>query len=67
MDVLNIDQFRLVKNFSRSHSTSRGSHIFERNNIKTNEVNYLRGLAKEKTFKMSAVELTDIGSTLACI
>jgi len=33
MNVLNIDQFRLVSNFS-SYSTSGGSHIFLRNTFK---------------------------------
>ena len=35
MNVLNIDYFRLVSNFSRSHSTSGGSCIFTRNTTET--------------------------------
>jgi hypothetical protein len=31
MNALNVDQFKLVSNFSRSHSTSGGSCIFTRN------------------------------------
>ena len=33
MNVLNIDQFRLVSNFSRSYSTSGGSCVFTKNTI----------------------------------
>jgi len=50
MNVLNMDQFRLLSNFSRSYSTSGGSCIFTRNTIQTKEVNYLRGLGSEKVF-----------------
>ena len=67
MNVLNIDQFRLVGNFSRSYSTSGGSCIFTINTIQTKEVNYLRGLGSEKVFEMSAVELSDSDPILVCI
>jgi hypothetical protein len=67
MKVLNIDYFRLVSNFSRNHSASGGSCIFIRNNIETKEAEYLRGLGKEKVFEISAVELSDSDTILACI
>jgi len=67
MKVLNIDYFRLVSNFSRNHSASGGSCIFIRNNMETKEVEYLRGLGKEKVFEVSAVELSDIDAILGCI
>jgi len=35
LQALNIDGFRLVSNFSRSHSTSGRSCIFVRNTIET--------------------------------
>jgi hypothetical protein len=38
-----------------------------RNNIETKEVEYLRGLAKEKIFGLSAVELPDTDTILVCI
>jgi len=44
MEVINIDYFRLVSN----HSASGGSCIFIRNHIETKEVEYLKGLRKEK-------------------
>jgi hypothetical protein len=50
MQVLNIDYFRLVSNFSRNHSASGGSCSFIRNSIETKEVECLRGLGKEKVF-----------------
>jgi len=55
MNVLNTDYFRLVSNFSRSHSTSGGSCIFTINTIEMKEVNYLRELGNEKVFKITAV------------
>jgi len=67
MKVINIDYFRLVSNFSRNHSASGGSCNFIRNNIETKEVEYLKGLGKEKVFEISAVELSDIDTILACI
>jgi hypothetical protein len=67
MKVLNIDYFRLVSNFSRNHSASGASCIFIRNNIETREVEYLRGLGKEKVFEKSAVEPSDIDTISACI
>jgi hypothetical protein len=39
LQVLNIEGFRLVSNFSRSHSASGGSCIFVRNTIETKSVN----------------------------
>jgi hypothetical protein len=67
MNVLNIDYFRLASNFSRNHSTSGGSCIFVRNNIEIKEVEYLKGLGKEKFFEISAFKLSDIGTILACV
>ena len=57
----------MVSNFSRNHSALGGSCIFIRNNIETKEVEYLRGSGKEKIFEISAVELPDIDTILACI
>jgi len=67
MKVINIDYFRLVSNFSRNHSASGGSFIVIRNDIETKEVEYLKGLGKEKVFEISAVERSDIDIILACI
>jgi len=50
LKVLNIYGFRLVSNFSSSHSASGGSCIFTRNTIEMKDVNYLRELEKEKVF-----------------
>ena len=56
MNVLNIDYFRWVSNFSISHSTSGGSCIVTRNTTEMKEVNYVRELGNEKFFEISAVE-----------
>jgi hypothetical protein len=67
LKVLNIDGFRLVSSFSRSHSASGGSCIFVRNSIDTKDVNYLWVLGKEKAIEMSAIELPDNNTIIACI
>jgi len=67
LQVSNIDGFRLVSNFSRSHSASGGSCIFVRNTIETKDVNYLRNLGKEGVFEVSATELFTTNTILACI
>ena len=67
LQFLNTDGFRLVSNFSRTHSLSGGSCIFTRNSIATKEVNYFRKLRNKKAFEISAVELPDNGIILACI
>jgi hypothetical protein len=41
--------------------------IFIRINIETKEVEYLKGLGKEKVFEISAVELSEIDTIVACI
>jgi hypothetical protein len=48
MNVINIDQFRLVSKFCRGNSASVGSCIFTRKTIQTKEVNYLSDLGSEK-------------------
>jgi len=67
LQVLNIDGFKLVNYFSRSHSASGGSCIFVRNIIEMKDVNYLRKLGKERIFKISAIELSSNNTILACI
>jgi hypothetical protein len=49
MNVINIEQFRLVSKFCKGNSASGGSCIFTRNTIQTKEVNCLSGLGSEKT------------------
>ena len=67
MNVLNIDQFKLVSKFCRSSSASGGSCIFTKNTLQTKEINYLSSLGSVKVFGVSAVELADFGIILACI
>jgi hypothetical protein len=52
MNVISIDQFRLVSKFCRGNCASGGSCIFTRNTIQTKQVNYLSGLGGEKTFEL---------------
>jgi hypothetical protein len=57
----------LVSNFGRSHSASGRSRFFTRKTVETKDVSYLRELGNEKVFEISAVELSDNGTMLACI
>jgi exonuclease III len=66
MDVLNIDDFKLASNFSRKQSKAGGSYIFIRNNIQTEQVEYLQELGKEMVFEIFATEMTD-NTILTCI
>jgi hypothetical protein len=65
--LLNIDQFKLVSNFSRHGSEHGGSCIFVKKYIHTEEVIYFKGINKEKDFEMSVVELLDYKIILVCV
>jgi hypothetical protein len=67
MNTVNIDQFWLVSNFSRTDSKGEGSCIFVRNFIQTKEVNYLNGIGTEKVFELSVTELLDFSLIIVCI
>ena len=67
LNIINIDQFKLVGKFCRNSSTSGGSCTFTKNSIRTTEVNYFKSLGKNKVFEVSAVELSDFNAILACI
>jgi len=67
MNVLNLDQFKLVSKFCRSSSASGCSCIFTKNTLQTKEINYLSSLGSVKVFEVSAVELADFDIILACI
>ena len=62
MNVLNIDQFKLVSKFCRSSSASGGSCIFTKNTLQTKEINYLSSLGSAKVF-----EVSDFVIILSCI
>jgi len=66
INVLNTDYFRLVSNFSKV-TVHRENRVFARNTTETKEVNFLREMGIEKVSKLSAVELSDIDTILACI
>jgi len=51
LQVLNINGFKLVNNFSRSHSASGGSCIFVRNIIETKDVTILGNWEKKEFSK----------------
>jgi hypothetical protein len=65
MNVINIEQFRLVSKFCRETCASGGSSIFTTNTIQTKEVSCLSRLGSEKTLLMT--ELSDLGTILTCI
>ena len=61
------ESFKLASNFSRKHSKSGGSCIFIRNNIQTEQVEYLQELGKEKVFEISTIQMPDKNTILTCI
>ena len=57
--LISIDKFKLASNFSRSKSDHGGSSICVKHHMQTKEINYLKGISKEKDFEMTAVEILD--------
>jgi exonuclease III len=62
-----IDKFKLTSNFSRSESDHGGSCIYVKHHVQTREINYLKGISKEKNFEMTAVEILDYKLIIVCV
>jgi hypothetical protein len=67
LNLIQIDQYKLVNYFSRKKYEHGGSCIYVKNGIRTRELNYLKDLNEEKEFEMSATELVDYGFIILCI
>ena len=67
LNLIHIDQYKLVNYFSRKKSEHGGSCIYVKNGTKTRELNYLKDLSEEKEFEMSATELVDYEFIILCI
>jgi exonuclease III len=68
MKTLNIEYYKLVKNFSRISRNSGGScTTWVRKDLQAREVSYLKGLGSENDFEMTEVELVDFRIILVCI
>jgi len=64
--LISIDKFKLASNFSRSKSDHGGSSICVKHHMQTKEINYLKGISKEKDFEMTAVEILDYKLLIVC-
>ena len=67
LNLIQIDQYKLVNYFSRKKYEHGGSCIYVKNGTRTRELNYLKDLNEEKEFEMSATELVDYGFIILCI
>ena len=67
LNLIHIDQYKLVNYFNRKKSEHGGSCIYVKNGIKTKELNYFKDLSEEKEFEMSATELVDYEFIILCI
>jgi hypothetical protein len=64
---ISLEHHQLASNFSRSSRKGGGSCIFVINETRAKEVNYLKDLAHEINFELSAVELMDLKTVVVCI
>jgi hypothetical protein len=67
LNLIHIDQYKLVNYFSRKKYEHGGCCIYVKNGTRTKELNYLKVLNEEKEFEMSATELVEYGFILLCI
>lgn len=63
----NVNNFKLVSNYSRISSKHGGSCICVTKYLQTEEVNCFQAISKEQDFKMAVVELLDPKFILICI
>jgi hypothetical protein len=67
LNLIHLDQYKLVSYFSRKHHNHEGSCIFVRNNIYTKNLNCSKDISVEKDFEVSMAELVDYGYIIVCI
>ncbi|MDR2880066.1 MAG: endonuclease/exonuclease/phosphatase family protein [Fusobacteriales bacterium] len=67
LNLIHIDQYKLVSYFSRKKHEHGGSCIYVKEGIRTKEINYFNNLNEEKEFEMSVTELIDYGFIVLCI
>ena len=67
LNLIQIDQYKLVSHFSRNMYDHGGSCIYVKKGIRTKELNCFKGIGAEKEFEMSVIELVDYGCIIVCI
>ena len=65
--LISVDKFKLARNFNRSKSNHGGSCIYVKYHVQTKEINYLKGISKEKDFEMTEVEILDCKLIIVCV
>jgi len=67
LNLIQIEQYKLVSEFSRKMYDHGGSCIYVKKGIRTKELNCFTDISVEKEFEMSATELVDFGFIIVCI
>jgi len=67
LNLIQIDQYKLVSHFSRKMYDHGGSCIYVKKGIRIKELNCFKGISAEKESEMSVVELVDYGCIIVCI
>jgi exonuclease III len=65
--LISIDKFKMASNSSRSRSDHGVSCIYVKHHVQPKEINYLKGISKEKDFEMTAVEMLDYKLIIVCV
>jgi hypothetical protein len=66
LNLIQIDQYKLVSYFSRKKYDHGGSCIYVKQGIRTKELNCFKGISEEKECEMSVTELIDYGCITVC-
>jgi len=61
LNLIQTDQYQLVRYFSRKKYDHGGSCIYVKKGIRTKELNCFKGISAEKDFEMSVIEMVDYG------
>jgi hypothetical protein len=67
LQLIQIDQYKLVSYFSRKNYNHGGSCIYVKKRTCTKDLNCFQGISVEKDFEMSVTELVDYCCIIVCI
>jgi hypothetical protein len=67
LDLLKINNFKLVSKFCRKDFKNGGSCIYINKELNAREITFLNDLCSEKYFELSIVELVEFKWLLICI
>ena len=67
LNLIQIDQYKLVRHFSRKMCDRGGSSIYWKKGIRTKKLNCFKRIGAEKECEISVIELVDYGYSIVCI